>query len=96
MIIYNVTINIDNSVQDEWLRWMKDKHIPDVLKTGLFTRNTILKVLGDEDSGGHTYSIQYTCASMDDFNRYEKRQICPCTFYHVLYEEQAHIRFHIY
>ncbi|MBK6444874.1 MAG: DUF4286 family protein [Bacteroidetes bacterium] len=71
MIIYNVTINIDNSVQDEWLRWMKDKHIPDVLKTGLFTRNTILKVLGDEDSGGHTYSIQYTCASMDDFNRYE-------------------------
>ena len=68
MIIYNVTINIDNSVQDEWLRWMKDKHIPDVLKTGLFTRNTILKVLGDEDSGGHTYSIQYTCASMDDLS----------------------------
>lgn len=73
MIIYNVTVNIDSSVHEEWLRWMKDVHIPDVLKTGLFRENKILKVLGDEDSGGHTYSLQYSCMSMEDYKTYESR-----------------------
>ena len=34
MYIYNVTTNIDESVHDEWLHWMKEIHIPDVLATG--------------------------------------------------------------
>ena len=33
MIIYNVTINIDASIHDEWLAWIKE-HIPQVLATG--------------------------------------------------------------
>ncbi|MCX6291225.1 MAG: DUF4286 family protein [Bacteroidetes bacterium] len=72
MILYNVTINIDHSVHDEWMKWMKDVHIPDVMRTGLFTENRMLKVLGDEESGGVTYSIQYTCHGLDDFKKYEK------------------------
>ncbi len=71
MIIYNVTINIDHSVHDEWLKWMKEVHIPDLMHTGLFIENRILKVLADEDSGGITYSFQYTCGTMDDFKKYE-------------------------
>ena len=72
MIIYNVTINIDPSVHDEWLEWMKTIHIPDVMNTGCFVENRILKVLGDEESGGTTYSIQYVCESMEDFHEYEQ------------------------
>lgn len=72
MIIYNVTVNIDNSVGEEWLKWMRDKHIPDVLKTGMFSKSSILKVMGDEDSGGQTYSIQYTCESLSVYERYER------------------------
>jgi hypothetical protein len=72
MIIYNVTINIDHAVHEEWMKWMRETHIPDVMRTGMFTENRMLKVLGDEDSGGVTYSIQYTCKDMDDFQRYEK------------------------
>ena len=37
MLIYNVTINIDESVHDQWLDWMKDKHLPDMLATGKFS-----------------------------------------------------------
>jgi hypothetical protein len=71
MIVYNVTMNIDHSVHDEWLTWMKEVHIPDVMKTGMFIDNRMLKVLGDEESGGVTYSIQYTCRTMDDYRKYE-------------------------
>ncbi len=72
MIIYNVTINIDHAVHDEWLKWMKEVHIPDVMRSNLFTESRMLKVLGDEDSGGVTYSVQYSCNSMGDFETYER------------------------
>ena len=71
MIIYNVTVNISHDVHDEWLKWMKEVHIPDVMKTGIFTENRMLKLLGDEDSGGTTYAIQYSCANMNDYERYK-------------------------
>ena len=71
MIIYNVTINIDNDVHDEWLQWMREKHIPDVMATGYFLENRLCKVLVDEEQGT-TYSFQYTCANMEDLKEYQK------------------------
>ena len=70
MIIYNVTVNIDNSVADEWLTWMQEVHIPDVLRTGMFLENRIYRVLADEDSGGKTYAIQYLCINMATYEIY--------------------------
>lgn len=61
MIIYNVTINIDDEVHDQWLSWMKDKHIPDMLATGKFSHAKMTKILVEEEMGGTSYSIQYTC-----------------------------------
>lgn len=71
MIIYNVTINIENDVREEWLQYMKNKHIPDVMATGFFLENKICKVLIDEEQGT-TYSIQYTAANMADYEAYKK------------------------
>jgi hypothetical protein len=71
MIIYNVTVNIEDAVHDEWLAWMKQTHIPDVVKAGKFTSSRLLRIIGDDDSGGKTYSIQYSCDSMKDFLEYE-------------------------
>jgi len=31
----------------------------------------MFRVLADEDSGGVTYSIQYACATLEDFQAYE-------------------------
>lgn len=73
MIIYNVTINIDNSVAADWLQWMQDVHIPDVMKTGMFLENHIFRVLADEDSGGKTYAIQYWCADLFTYEMYRDR-----------------------
>lgn len=33
MIVYSVTVNIDSSIHEDWLAWMKSKHIPDVMAT---------------------------------------------------------------
>jgi len=75
MILYNITINIDESVHDEWLEWMKSRHIPDVLATKLFIENKFFKIKSDNSDNedeGHTYSIQYYLNSMDDYEKYKK------------------------
>jgi hypothetical protein len=75
MIIYNVTVNVDNSIADDWLQWMKDVHIPDVMKTGMFLDNHIYRVLAEDDSG-MTYAIQYWCADMFTYEMY-RDQFAP-------------------
>lgn len=71
MFIYNVTVNISDDVHTEWLKWMREIHIPDVMKTGCFIDNRLVKVLYVEDEG-HTYSIQYTFLEMEDIENYNK------------------------
>ena len=69
MIIYNVTANIDDSIHEEWLTWIKE-HIPQVLATGKFTEAKLTKVLVEEEMGGVTYSIQYRAKSREDLDNY--------------------------
>ncbi len=45
MFIYNVTINISDDVHHNWLKWMKEIHMPEVMRSGCFVDNQILKVL---------------------------------------------------
>ena len=71
MYIYNVTINIDDRLHDEWLNWMHS-HITDVLNTGRFTSAKLTEVLVDEEMGGRTYSVQYTAATREDLDDYYK------------------------
>ena len=70
MIIYNVTINIHESVHDQWMKWMKEKHISDMLATGKFSSARMVKVLVDEATEGKTYSVQFTTDSKETLQRY--------------------------
>ena len=71
MYIYNVTINLDESIHDEWLIWIKE-HIPQVLATGKFKDAKLTKVLVEDTTEGHTYSIQYRSYSRAALDAYYK------------------------
>lgn len=70
MYIYNITINVDDSIHDDWLGWMQQVHIPEVMGTGKFIRALMSEVLVKEELGGVTYSIQYTCKSKKELLSY--------------------------
>lgn len=70
MIIYNVTIKVHSSIKNEWLIWLKEEHIPEVIKTGCFTHATILQLLEIDESEGPTYAIQYHAESKSLYNNY--------------------------
>jgi hypothetical protein len=74
MIIYNVTINIDESIHHDWLKWMQHKHINEVLATGLFTQAKLVKVLVEEEMGGTTYAVQYFTDSKSKLEDYYQNQ----------------------
>lgn len=70
MYIYNVTTNVDQTIHDEWLNWIKSKHIPAMLATGKFTNAKMSQVLIEEEMGGITYSVQYTTDSKETLEQY--------------------------
>ncbi|MCF6213746.1 MAG: DUF4286 family protein [Flavobacteriaceae bacterium] len=70
MYIYNVTINIDESIHDTWLKWMQTEHIPAMLATKKFTAAKLTHVLVKEEMGGLTYSVQYTTKDKATLQRY--------------------------
>lgn len=69
MILYNVTVSIDPEIHEEWLHWMKTKHIPDVMATGCFIESRISRVHAEEE-GGMTFAIGYVAPSQEKMDEY--------------------------
>lgn len=70
MIIYNVTIKVQDEIKEDWLHWLKEEHIPDMINTGCFNKATVLQLLDIDDAEGPTYAIQYHTESKAMVNRY--------------------------
>jgi Domain of unknown function (DUF4286) len=69
MIIYSVTITIEESIESEWVEWMNSVHVPDVLRTGCFSECRIYRILGS-DAVEPIYVLQYQCRSIEEYHRY--------------------------
>ena len=70
MIIYNVTVSVEENVKNDWLNWMKTEHIPEVMACGIFTKAQINHVIVQSDSD-NTFAIAYTCSSMKELHQYQ-------------------------
>ncbi len=73
MILYNVTVKIDASIHDEWVQWMKEEHIPEVMSKGFFTEYRMLRLLEQDESDGLTFAIQYLSNTMADYELYKEK-----------------------
>lgn len=70
MIIYNVTVKVSPARAEEWVLWMKEEHIPELLATGLFVESRLSRLLEQDESEGITYSAQYFCRNLNDYRSY--------------------------
>ncbi|MDX2248864.1 MAG: DUF4286 family protein [Bacteroidia bacterium] len=75
MIIYSVTVSIEADIREEWLKWVKKNHIPEVMATGYFSENHIQELIDPEpQEGTFTFNIQYHCANRGDYDLYMQNQ----------------------
>lgn len=70
MVIYNVTVKVDNEVADAWVRWMKTEHMADLMNTGLFVDCRLCRLLEQDEAEGITYTAQYFLESIGQYNKY--------------------------
>jgi hypothetical protein len=70
MLIYNVTTKVALDIHVEWLNWMKEEHIPEVLATEMFSHHLIVRLLETDESDGMTYAVQYFSSSRELYENY--------------------------
>ena len=73
MILYNVTVSIDPSIEADFKTYMREQHIPDVLNTGRFMEARFCRVHGEEE-GGVTYATTYLAASQEELDTYQANE----------------------
>lgn len=69
-IVYNVTAMVQWSIQEAWLTWMREIHIPEVMATGCFTGSRMYRLLEVDETEGPTYAIQYLAGSKANYQHY--------------------------
>ncbi len=72
MILYNVTCILDEEIHSDWLNWMRTKHLQDMMDTGCFVSNRVLKVL-DSPNEGVTYCVQFIAETMEKYEEYQAK-----------------------
>ncbi len=93
MFLYNVTVNVEDDVHDKWFEWMKGKHIPEVMATGCFVANRMLKVLSEVENNGTTYSIQYYFNRMEEYVKYQDKFAKPLQADHMANFKDKYVAF---
>jgi phage shock protein A len=70
MYLYSVTIHIQKAAEQEWLEFMQQKHIADVLDKGYFTKASMRKVMNGTDENSVVYNIEYSADSIEHYEAY--------------------------
>ena len=70
MIIYNITTKVHHSIDAAWLQWQREKYIPEIMSTGLFTDYKFFRLLEQDDSEGNTYAVQYNASKAENYQQY--------------------------
>lgn len=70
MYIYNVTIKVTKDIVDDWVRWMKEEHMDEVIATGMFDRYHFYELIEPLDEEGRTFVAQYVTDRQERYQRY--------------------------
>jgi hypothetical protein len=71
MILYNVTTKTHYSICTNWLQWLQQEHIPDIISTGCFSHATVLQLLEPvDDDLSPTFTVQFFAESKSLYNNY--------------------------
>lgn len=68
--IYNVTVAVHPEIEEAWVTWMKEEHIPEVLETGQFHSYVFTAVFPEQEQDSPSYSIQYRASDLESIKLY--------------------------
>lgn len=70
MITYNITVLIEESIEQKWLTYVQSEMIPTVLDTGFFKSGKLLQV-PDSPNEGLTFCLQFSTDEISSLQSYQ-------------------------
>jgi hypothetical protein len=67
MIVYNFTIKIHPAIENAWLQWQQQEHIPEIMASGQFTEYKMFRLLEQDETDGLTFVVQYFAPTMENY-----------------------------
>lgn len=64
MYIYNTTFLVSDQSYEKWMKWVNEKHIPEVLTDQSFCEPQLVRVLNNEPAPEKSYSLQFKVESI--------------------------------
>ena len=71
MLIYSVTVSVENEIAPDWLDWMQSSHLPEVMQTGCFVKyqfHRLVEPIFEPDTV--TYNVLYFVESQAQLDVY--------------------------
>lgn len=59
MLIYNTTYHIEDKSTKNFLIWLQEYFIPEILKTGMLRSPRLMEVLSNREEGSSCFSLQW-------------------------------------
>jgi hypothetical protein len=70
MIVYNITIKVLPEIEEAWIQWQQQEHIPQIMASGQFTEWKMFRLLEQDDSEGSTFIVQLFAPDKTHYQRY--------------------------
>ncbi|MBC8053345.1 MAG: DUF4286 family protein [Sphingobacteriaceae bacterium] len=71
MILYNITVIVDEAIEAQWLSWINQTFIPEALSSSLLVSNRVLKVL-ESPNEGVTYCLQFIADNIQNYTTFKE------------------------
>jgi Domain of unknown function (DUF4286) len=69
-VLYNVTVTVETEIEQDWLEWLLNVHVPAVMETGCFQMYRVARLIEPAPPEGTAYTVQYVADSQEDLDRY--------------------------
>lgn len=70
MIVYNITIKVAPAIEEAWILWQQQEHIPEIMASGLFSEWKLFRLLEQDDDEGSTFIVQFFAPTREQYQQY--------------------------
>ncbi len=70
MIVYNISIQIDPSIEKDWVQWQKREHIPEMMSSAQFTDYKFYRLLEQDETESIFYVMQFFAPSDEHYKKF--------------------------
>jgi hypothetical protein len=73
MLIVNTTYQVSEDCLTDWLFWVKNEYIPEVIKTELLVKPRLSKLMVEAEPGNVSYALQFEVDTLDVLENWFER-----------------------